>query len=166
MATVLIVDDSPLDRSLASRLLEDVGWTVFGAEHGEQALEQVAANEPDIVLTDMQMPIMDGLELVKELAATYPAFPVILMTAFGSEEIAVRALQQGAASYVPKDRLVRDLVGTAKSVLAIAQAKREADSMIASMRQVDSEARNELCGKPRQEQGGDAPMMKPESVAP
>lgn len=139
MATVLIADDSPLDRNLASRLLEEIGWTVVAAEDGKQALDQVATNPPDIVLTDMRMPIMDGLDLVKELAATHPALPVILMTAFGSEEIAVRALQQGAASYVPKERLARDLTSTAKSVLAIAQAKRQAESMIDSMRQVESE---------------------------
>lgn len=139
MATVLIADDSPLDRSLASRLLEGIGWTSLMAEDGQQAIDQVAANEPDIVLTDLQMPVMDGLQLVEELAATHPALPVILMTAYGSEEIAVRALQQGAASYVPKERLARDLVSTAKSVLAIAQAKREAEAMIDSMRHVESE---------------------------
>jgi CheY-like chemotaxis protein len=139
MATVLIADDTPLDRRLASRLLEEIGWTVLCAEDGQQALEQVATNEPDIVLTDMQMPKMDGLELVKELAATHPAIPVILMTAYGSQELAVRALQEGAASYVPKERLARDLTSTAKSVLAIAQAKRESEALIDSMRQVESE---------------------------
>ena len=139
MATVLIADDSPLDRSLAARLLEGIGWTVLSAEDGRQALEQVAANAPDIVVTDLQMPNIDGLRLVTELAVTHPALPVILMTAFGSEEIAVRALQQGAASYVPKERLARDLAPTAESVLAVAQGKREAAAILESMRHVESE---------------------------
>lgn len=104
MATVLVVDDSPLDRRLASRMLEEIGLRVSCAEHGREALEIIERSPPDVVLADMQMPVMDGLELVRQIGARFPWIPVIVMTAYGSEEIAVIALQIGAASYVPKQK--------------------------------------------------------------
>ena len=77
---------------------------------------------PDIVLTDLDMPEMDGLELVQAIRRDYPALPVILMTAMGSEDVAARALHQGAASYVRKRSLAREVVRTVGSVLAVARA--------------------------------------------
>lgn len=139
MATVLVVDDSPTDRHLATHLLTELGLDVVTAENGKEALVALEAQLPDIVLTDLQMPDMDGLALVTRLAKTHAAIPVILMTAFGNEEIAVKALQQGAASYVPKQNLNRELGYTIQSVLAIAQAQREARSIVGSMKRVESE---------------------------
>jgi anti-sigma regulatory factor (Ser/Thr protein kinase) len=81
-------------------------------------LTQIEADLPDIVLTDLQMPEMNGLELVTAIKDRFPSVPVILMTAQGSEEIASQALRQGAASYVPKRRLAEDLVPTVERVLA------------------------------------------------
>jgi len=139
MATLLVVDDSPLDRRLATRILEGVGFSVLVAEHGKEALEQIEKRSPDLVLTDMQMPQMDGLALVKQVTVRYPTLPVILMTAFGSEEIAVAALRGGAASYVPKENLSRDLVPTVKDVLAVARARREAQTMLDSLVRQEAE---------------------------
>lgn len=125
MATVLVVDDSPLDRKIASVVLEAVGASVTFAEHGQDALEQMAKDLPDVVLTDMQMPVMDGLELVRQIKQHYPATPVILMTRQGSEEIAVEALNSGAASYVPKRILKRELGPALDMVLSARQSARE-----------------------------------------
>src|SRR5437588_163003 len=125
MATVLVVDDSAVDRLRAEKLLaKEIGLIVRSAENGKEALKQLARELPDIVITDMQMPEMDGLELVEEIRSKYPAVPVILMTAHGSEEIAIQALQAGAASYVPKRVLDRDLAPALQSVLAAAQIDR------------------------------------------
>ena len=74
---------------------------------GREALAALPARLPDVVLTDLDMPEMNGLELVEAVRRDFPAVPVILMTALGSEEIAVEALQKGAASYVPKRNLRR-----------------------------------------------------------
>jgi CheY-like chemotaxis protein len=74
---------------------------VVHAGNGRDALEKIKSAPPDLVVTDLVMPEMDGLELVKEVRRTYPTIPVILMTAHGSEEIAAAALKAGAASYVP-----------------------------------------------------------------
>ena len=125
MASVLVVDDSAVDRLRTEKILaKDAGLTVSVAANGKEALEHLARGLPDLVLTDMQMPEMDGLQLVEEIRSRYPAVPVILMTAHGSEELAVQALQRGAASYVPKRNLANDLPDTIESVLGVAKANR------------------------------------------
>lgn len=125
MATVLIVDDSAVDRRLAQGVLEKNPELAFVyAVDGADGLEQIKISPPDLVLTDLQMPVMSGLELVRQVREKYPLVPVILMTAQGSEEIAVQALASGAASYVPKSRLARDLASTVDTVLATSRAQR------------------------------------------
>jgi CheY-like chemotaxis protein len=115
---LLVVDDSPTDRRLAGALLEKhFDCTVQYAADGHDAVQQISAQLPDLVLTDLQMPVMDGLELVAAVKNDYPFVPVILMTALGSEDIASRALRQGAASYVPKRKLADDLVPTVERIL-------------------------------------------------
>jgi CheY-like chemotaxis protein len=115
---LLVVDDSPTDRRLAGALLEKhFECTVQYAADGQEAVQQMSGQLPDLVLTDLQMPVMDGLELVSAVKNEYPLVPVILMTAQGSEEIAARALRQGAASYVPKRKLADDLVPTVERIL-------------------------------------------------
>src|SRR5262245_24318377 len=110
MAKILIVDDNAMDRVTAGRLVEKGnGLKPLFAEDGKQALAAIARDAPDLVLTDLLMPDMDGLELVKVVRERHPLVPVILMTNFGSEEIAIQALKKGAASYVPKRNLARDL---------------------------------------------------------
>lgn len=115
----LVVDDSPVDRSLAKGLLEKHSYLTVGlASDGAEALSLIEQQTPDIVVTDLQMPNMDGLELVRVLRHRYPQLPVVLMTAYGSESIALEALRYGAASYVTKQNLAQDLVATVDSVLS------------------------------------------------
>ncbi len=122
MATVLVVDDSPVDRRLVGGLLiKAPNIEVSYAADGEEALEVMRRDLPALVLTDLIMPNMDGLELVAAVVESYPHVPVILMTGKGSEEIAVRALETGASSYVPKSVLANLLVDTVENVLAMAQ---------------------------------------------
>jgi CheY-like chemotaxis protein len=90
---------------------------------------------PDIVVTDMQMPEMNGLELVESIRGLYPGVPVVVMTAQGSEEIAVTALQRGAASYVPKSVLAHELVPTVMNILSISRAEEDYDRMMACLRE-------------------------------
>ncbi|MFM9963717.1 MAG: response regulator [Planctomycetaceae bacterium] len=117
--TVLVVDDSAIDRRLASGLLErDGGYQILLATSGKDALQVLKSQPIDLVLTDLQMDEMDGLELVEAVRADYPLTPVILMTALGSEEIAVKALERGAASYVAKRRLQQDLMEIVDQVIA------------------------------------------------
>lgn len=125
MPTVLVVDDSEVDRRLVGGLLERHGsCSVIYAHDGKDALQRFATSIPDLVLTDLQMPEMDGLELVAAIKGDFPLTPVVLMTAQGSEDIASEALRRGAASYVPKKKLAEDLVETVERVLAAAREDR------------------------------------------
>ncbi len=125
MPLVLIVDDNPMDRELAAGHIREFQMDVSFAENGRAGLESVRANPPDVVLTDLDMPEMNGLELVRELKAQHAGLPVILMTAKGSETIAGEALRAGASSYVPKRDLNRVLRGALETVLAVAVARRQ-----------------------------------------
>src|SRR5262249_52494919 len=123
---LLVVDDSPMDRLLTGSLVQNFGpWTVLTAGNGVEALDVLQKETPDLVLTDLQMPEMDGLQLVREVRTRYPAVPVILMTGHGSEDIAIQALKSGAASYVPKKSLARDLAETLDQVLSASKATRD-----------------------------------------
>jgi CheY-like chemotaxis protein/anti-sigma regulatory factor (Ser/Thr protein kinase) len=144
MAYLLVVDDSAMDRRVAGGLLERLGgWQVEFAADGREALTRVAAEVPDLVLTDLQMPEMNGLELVEAMQRDYPLVPVILMTAQGSESIAVQALEQGAASYVPKRKLAQDLCPVVERVLALAVERRTKRSLMNRMRSMSASFRLE-----------------------
>jgi CheY-like chemotaxis protein/anti-sigma regulatory factor (Ser/Thr protein kinase) len=123
MPSVLIVDDSPVERRLLCEYLRTHSeWRVYDAANGEEALARVAEASVDLVVTDLNMPVMDGLELVTAMRTHYPHIPVILITAYGSEALAVEALERGAAGYVPKSRLTEKLLPTMENVLALARA--------------------------------------------
>lgn len=131
MATILIVDDSPIDRRLAAGLVGHSGsWTIQLAADGTEALTSLISSPPDLIVTDLQMPEMNGLELVSAIRRKYPQIPVVLMTAQGSEEIAVEALRAGAASYVPKRILSTELVPTIRRVLSQANEELSQSSLM------------------------------------
>src|SRR5262245_3207159 len=120
MPTILVVDDSPVDRRLVSGLLSKNAYlTIETAASGPDALSAIERSVPDLVVTDLVMPGMDGFELVAKVRGLHPLVPVILMTSMGNEEIAGRALQEGAASYVPKRSLAQKLLDTVQRVLAL-----------------------------------------------
>lgn len=125
MTTILVVDDNAMERKVVGKSVEAAGWQATYATNGCDALEHLSQTRPDLILTDLKMPVMDGLELVEQAKAKFPAIPVVLMTAYGSEEIAVLALQAGAASYVPKRNLPFDLKPTLEVVLEAAETRRD-----------------------------------------
>ncbi len=121
MKTVLVVDDSQVDRRLVGGLLQRSGeFQLVYAANGRDALERMELDVPDVVITDLHMPEMNGLELVEAVKSNYPLVPVLLMTAQGSEELAVEALKRGAASYVTKRRLSEDLMNALEQIMATA----------------------------------------------
>lgn len=140
MPTVMVVDDTAIDRRLAGGLLEQASdLTVCYAENGHDALAKIVDYLPDIVVTDLQMPTLDGLELVTSIGVRFPDLPVVLMTAMGSENIAAQALACGAASYVPKNELAESLLETVRHVLAIAGAESRNRKLVNSIRRTEFE---------------------------
>ena len=140
MATILVVDDTAVDRRLAGGLLESsANLEVCYAENGKEALQQISMSLPDLVVTDLQMPEIDGLELVNTIGDKYPEVPVVLMTAHGSEVVAAQALANGAASFVPKNDLADNLVQTVMHVLVLADSDSRYNKLINCTRKTDFE---------------------------
>lgn len=134
MSRILVVDDSPVERRMMGGLLgTNPDWTVDFAGDGAEALNRCLSHEPDIVVTDFNMPNMDGLQLLNKLRQRHPKIPVVLATASGSEELAVMALEQGAASYVPKTLLSRDLGRVVDTVLNASQDRRQGDAVLKAL---------------------------------
>lgn len=134
MPNILVVDDTDFDRAVVSQLLREVeGWTVHTAAGGNSALSTLGSTEIDLIVSDLQMPEMDGLSLLEKVREEHPAIPLVIMTARGSEEIAVEALKRGAASYVPKHLLTRDLVSTVSSVLTLAARDKSEARLLSGM---------------------------------
>ena len=117
MVRLLVVDDSKPQLIAIRALLADEPYDVVTAEDGKVALEMIAQQEPHLVVTDMLMPNIDGLELIKRLRQVKPHIPVILISEVGSEEISVEALRVGATAFVPKSRIYEELVGTIEHAL-------------------------------------------------
>jgi CheY-like chemotaxis protein len=138
METILVVDDSPEARDVAGGCLRDHGVTAIFAENGREALKILERQRPDAVLTDLHMPEMDGLDLVKRMRRDYSGVPVVLMTASGSEQDAVNALQAGALSYVPKKDLESDLCDAMNVVLGAVEAKRHREQTRRLLEQTES----------------------------
>ena len=99
---ILVVDDEPEVRQLMEQFLTDKGFNVRVAENGRQGLAALESFTPDLVLLDMHMPELDGIETLKQLAGRSPAPPVIMVTVNDDVETTSRLLQLGAADYVPK----------------------------------------------------------------
>lgn len=119
---ILVVDDSPTQVRQIQMVLEGDGLTVKTACDGEEAMQCIQVDPPLLVVTDLQMPNMNGLELVAAVKSQAASLPVILTTSQGSESIAAQALQEGASSYVPKRDLSSALVPVVRQVLAVNQA--------------------------------------------
>jgi CheY-like chemotaxis protein len=134
MAKVLIVDDSEVDRRLVSKVLQQGGnYQTETATSGADALSKMAQSPPDVVLTDLIMPEMDGLELVSAIRRKHRLVPVILMTSAGAEDVAVKALRGGAAGFVHKVAIIRELVPTLNRVLTIAGQQRDSARLLERM---------------------------------
>jgi DNA-binding response OmpR family regulator len=99
---ILVVDDDQEVRMATRDFLTSKGHEVTLAEDGVQALKLLATVKPDVVLLDVAMPEMDGMETLRRIVAGYPNLPVIMVTANADIEITSKVLQLGAADYVPK----------------------------------------------------------------
>ena len=99
---VLITDDEPLVRKSLKETLRYQGYNVTTAKDGVQALEILKNYSVDILMTDMKMPNLGGIDLLKQVKKQYPRTQVVLMSAYGQIETAVEAMRLGAAHYIEK----------------------------------------------------------------
>jgi CheY-like chemotaxis protein len=119
MAKVLLVEDSPTQAVEIRLLLEEGAHQVLHVSNGRQAMEVLEEHPVEIVVTDLEMPEMNGLELVEAMKMDFSHIPAVLVTARGSEELASQALRRGAAGYVPKNHLQALLNDTITDVLGV-----------------------------------------------
>lgn len=99
---ILIVDDEAIQRDIVKDILEDQGYDVFTSGSGQEALEHIKTLPVDVILTDLRMPGIDGVELLESIKAAYPEVVVVVITAYGSIESAVDAMKKGAYHYLTK----------------------------------------------------------------
>jgi two-component system cell cycle response regulator DivK len=104
MKTILVVEDNAANRELIREILESRGYKVLEANDGEKAMEQIRACKPDLVLTDIQMPVLDGFGLIKRIRNdnTLSALPVLALTAYAMEGDEQKAILGGFDGYVTK----------------------------------------------------------------
>jgi two-component system NtrC family response regulator len=116
---ILIVDDEKNYLVVLSALLSGEGYEVETANSGQRALGLVEEEEPDLVITDMRMPRMSGLELIQALAERAADLPVVVMTAYGTVENAVEAMKSGAVDYITKPFENQELLLTVERALRL-----------------------------------------------
>lgn len=125
METILIVDDEKNYPPILSAVLEEEGYETLTANNGLAALEIIKNSDIDLVLTDMKMPLVDGIELLERIKLTDPDLPVIMMTAHGTVEKAVEAMQKGAYNYISKPFDNKQLVIYVKKAASISSVVKE-----------------------------------------
>ena len=135
METILIVDDEKNYPPILSAILKEEGFETLTAFSGEEVLEILKDSDVDLVLTDMKMPFMDGIELLERIKDKDPDLPVIMMTAHGTVEKAVEAMQKGAYNYVMKpfdnERLII-YVNKATAMYRVIKENRQLRSVVES----------------------------------
>ena len=115
--TLLVADDDPSIRSLLKQLLSDEGFAVLEASTGLEVVEKVKESSPDLVIMDVRMPELDGIEALSRVKATNPKTAVLIMTAFGSSNAAIRAMELGAFDYITKPFELDKISHSVKRVL-------------------------------------------------
>lgn len=115
---ILIVDDTTDTRELLHMYLKTAGYTIFVAADGGEGLYRTKADEPDLIITDINMPNLDGFDMIRELRATerFANLPIIAMTAYGDEQLD-KAREAGANRAVSKPMNMEELVELVNSLL-------------------------------------------------
>ena len=129
MDRILVVDDERKIRTILARLLRDEGYEVADADSGPEAMEVAKAFRPDLVLMDLSMPGMDGIEAMAAISESVPGAETIIMTAYGSIESAVEAMRRGALDYLTKPFDNDELLLRIAHLLERKHLRREVDAL-------------------------------------
>lgn len=122
---ILLVEDEQLLRESLAQLLTDEGFVVTQAADGKAGYNAAIADTFDLVLTDIRMPVMDGLTLLKQLQQVIPQTPIVVITGFGTVESAVNAMRSGAADYLLKPVQFEDVLIRVKRALEFGEMRRD-----------------------------------------
>jgi two-component system response regulator HydG len=155
---VLVVDDEASARGGLEKLLRSEGYAVDAADDGTSALAAATEHPPDVVVTDLKMPKMDGIELMKKLHEIDPSVPVIMATAFGDVTTAVHAMRAGAQDYLTKPIDFDALVVAIQRAIERRDLRVEADNLRRQLRERDGDGLRGLIG-------ASAPMQKVYRIA-
>ncbi len=130
-ATILVVDDQETNVQVVGTLLDTLGFDIVPATSGEQALKRMAARLPDLVLLDVLMPGLDGIETCRRIRAepSYASVPIIFLSAADDKNLIVEGLESGGADYVTKPFNKAELVSRVRQHLALKQARDELRSL-------------------------------------
>ena len=122
--SILVVDDELLIRDLLYDFFQSQGWRISVAENGEKALQVLESERIDLVLTDIKMPIMDGITLTRHLREDHPEIPVVIMTGYPSVDSAIESLRQKVADYIVKPFNINKLYKSVQSQVDAAGNKK------------------------------------------
>ncbi|MCE9647588.1 MAG: response regulator transcription factor [Chloroflexi bacterium] len=134
-SSILVVDDEPVARQSLTDILKLEGYVVNSAPNGQAAVEYIRVHSVDLLIVDLKMPGMDGLEVVQVVNQISPETEVILLTAFGSTETAIQALRLRIHDYLLKPATPAQIISTVKKGLA----RRMAKSRVANAAAIDPE---------------------------
>lgn len=134
METILIVDDEKNYPPIIAAVLEGEGYETLTANSGHQAMEILKNSDVDLILADLKMPVMNGIELLEQIKTRDPDLPVIMMTAYGTVEKAVEAMQKGAHNFIQKPFDNEQLVIFVKKAVAMFNLVKENRNLLNTFR--------------------------------
>ena len=130
---IMLVDDEEEVRTSIIRKIDwqDAGFEVIGdAENGKEALEKIEQNEPDVVLTDIRMPYMDGLEMAENIRQRYPSIKIVIFSGFDEFEYAKKAIKLNVIEYILKPVNVEELTAILKKIKKISMRRSSRSGML------------------------------------
>jgi CheY-like chemotaxis protein len=117
-----VVDDEPANRKLLRLILEDAGYDILEAEDGQEALQVLSSGQTpmavDLIISDLQMPKVDGFEAIASFQKEYPSIPVIVLTGIGDPEVEASFMRQGVSDYLLKPVDVKTLIASVTDAIA------------------------------------------------
>lgn len=142
-ATILVVDDEPQIRRVMRTTLTAEGYSVIEASNGAEALEKLRTERPDLVLLDMNMPVLDGLQACHEIRGSSEV-PIIMLTVRNAEKDKVRALDAGADDYVVKPFSIQELLARVRALLRRVADEKDLGALVSKELSFDFEKRDIL----------------------
>ena len=139
-ATILVVDDEPQIRRVMRTTLTAEGYAVIEARDGAEALEKLRSERPDLILLDMNMPVLDGLQTCREIRSSSEV-PIIMLTVRSAEKDKVRALDAGADDYVVKPFSIQELLARVRALLRRVADQKHPAALVSKDLSIDFEKR-------------------------